>query len=59
MTEEQKYTLKYRDTEKDEILTNENLTELEAVRAKTQCDIYVNLEFISITPEPDWSKYRF
>ncbi|MET7741971.1 hypothetical protein [Streptomyces sp. NPDC005385] len=53
-----RYTVKYRDTENGQEHTKYNLTELEAVRTKESCDIYDNLEFISVKPEPDWSKYR-
>lgn len=54
-----RYTVKYRDTENGQEHTKYNLTELEAVREKTQIDLYVNLEFISVSPEPDYSKFRF
>ncbi|TKT03453.1 hypothetical protein [Streptomyces lasalocidi] len=53
-----KYTAKYKDTGNGKTITKDNLTEEQAVRVKEDCDIYVNLEFISVTPEPDWSKYR-
>ncbi|MFK0058005.1 hypothetical protein ACIQTN_02050 [Streptomyces werraensis] len=52
------FSVKYRDTESNEVIEKDKLTELEAVRVKQSCDIYTNLEFISVTPEPDWSKYR-
>jgi hypothetical protein len=53
-----RYTVKYRDVETRQEHTRYNLTELEAVQCKADCDLYVNLEFISVSPEPDWSKYR-
>lgn len=53
-----RYTVKYKNTDNGVIHTKYNLTELEAVRLKSNCDLYVNLEFISVSPEPDWSKYR-
>lgn len=53
-----RYTVKYRDTENGQEHTKYNLTELEAVQTKTQCDIYDNLEWIGSSPEPDWEKYK-
>ncbi|MDQ0793547.1 hypothetical protein [Streptomyces sp. B1I3] len=53
-----RYTVTYKDTESGQEHTKYNLTELSAVRLKGDCDLYDNLEFISVTPEPDWSKYK-
>lgn len=54
----ERFSVQYRDTESNEVIAKDNLTELDAVRVKESCDIYSNLEFISVSPEPDWSKYR-
>jgi len=57
MTTEQSFTVRYKDVETGQIHTKE-CSELEAVRTKTSCEIYVNLEWVDCTPEPDWEKYK-
>jgi hypothetical protein len=51
MTKEQRFTVRYKDVETGQIHTKENVTELEALRTKESCEIYVNLEWVGSTPQ--------
>jgi len=60
MTKEEmsRYTVTYKNTEKGQEYTKQDLSELEAVRLWSSCKLYANLEPVSVSPEPDWQKYN-
>jgi hypothetical protein len=53
------YTVVIRDLETGWLNTHERLTEREAVHHWLSARLYDNTEPVSVTPEPEWSRWTF